>query len=112
MENYMLTKKLLVVVVGAVMALSGGSALFAEENKDQASGVVWAVIGALASRLASIIAEEEVATEHTPPAFEVLHIKANADVKVHLADTPRIVITAPSSLHEKNEPPRPEGRGI
>jgi hypothetical protein len=78
----MLTKKLLVVSV--IMALAGGSALFAEENKDQGSA-------------------EVTTMEYTPSEFEILHIKANADVKVHRADTPRIVIAAPLNLHKKIE---------
>jgi hypothetical protein len=78
----MLIGKLL--VVSAVTALAGGSALFAAGNKDRGGG--------------------EVATvEHTPPAFEVLYIRANADVKVRRADTPRIVIAAPSNLHGQIE---------
>jgi hypothetical protein len=78
----MLKGKLL--VVSAVMALAGGSALFAAGNKERGSGEVTAV-------------------EHTPPAFEVLYIRANADVKVHRADTPKIVIAAPANLHEQIE---------
>jgi hypothetical protein len=83
----MLARKLLVVVVGAVMALAGCSALFAAGNEDRGSG--------------EVSTGEVTVMEHTPPAFEVLHIKANADVKVHLAGKPRIVITAPPNLHEK-----------
>ena len=80
----MLRGKFLVVVVGAFLALAGGSALYAEENKARGSA-------------------EITTMEHTPPAFEILHIKANADVKVHRADTPRIVIAAPANLHGKIE---------
>jgi hypothetical protein len=79
-EHYMLTEKLL--VVGVVMALAGGSALFAAGNKDRGSA-------------------EVTSMEHTPSEFEILHIKANADVKVYRADTPKIVIAAPSNLHKK-----------
>ena len=78
----MLTGKLL--VVSAAMALAGGSALFAAGSKDRGNGEVTTV-------------------EHTPPAFEVLYIRANADVKVHLADAPRLVIAAPSNLHKQIE---------
>jgi hypothetical protein len=72
------------LVASAVMALACGSALFAAGNKERGNG-------------------EVTVAEHTPSAFEVLYIRANADVKVHLADTPRIVIAAPSNLHEKIE---------
>jgi hypothetical protein len=78
----MLTEKLL--VVSTFLALAGGSALFAAGNKDRGSGEVTTV-------------------EHTPPAFEVLYIRANADVKVHRADSTRIVIAAPSNLHGQIE---------
>ncbi|MDR0451819.1 MAG: DUF2807 domain-containing protein [Treponema sp.] len=78
----MLTEKLL--VVGAVMALAGGPALFAAGNEDRGNG-------------------ELTTVEHRPPAFEALYIRANADVKVHRADAPRIVITAPSHLHGRIE---------
>jgi hypothetical protein len=81
-EYYMLIGKLLVISAG--LALAGGSALFAAGNKDRGSGEVTTV-------------------EHTPPAFEVFYIRANADVKVHLADMPKIVITAPSNLHRQIE---------
>jgi hypothetical protein len=81
-EHNMLTGKLL--VVSAIMALAGNSVLFAAGNKDRGNGEVTTV-------------------EHTPPVFEVLYIRANADVKVYLADTPRIVIAAPSNLHEQIE---------
>jgi hypothetical protein len=66
------------------LAGGGGSALFAAGNKDRDNGEVAIV-------------------EHTPPAFEVLYIYANADVKAHPADTPRIVIAAPSNLHGQIE---------
>jgi hypothetical protein len=81
-EYYMLIGKLLLVSAG--LALAGGSALFAAGNKDRGNGEVTIV-------------------EHTPPAFEVLYIRANADVKVHPADTPRILIAAPSNLHGQIE---------
>jgi hypothetical protein len=78
----MLIGKLL--VVSAFLALAGGPALFAAGNKDRGSG-------------------EVTTEEHTPPAFEVLYIRANADVKVHHADTPKIVIATPSNLHGQIE---------
>jgi hypothetical protein len=81
-EYYMLIEKLLLVSAG--LALAGGQALFAAGNKDRGNGEVTIV-------------------EHTPPAFEIFYIRANADVKVHRADTPRIVIAAPSNLHGQIE---------
>jgi hypothetical protein len=66
------------------MAFASGSALFAAEDKDRGNGEVSSM-------------------EYTPSEFEILHIEANADVKVHLADTPKIVIAAPSNLHDKIE---------
>ncbi|MDR0377965.1 MAG: DUF2807 domain-containing protein, partial [Spirochaetaceae bacterium] len=78
----MLTEKLL--VASAVMALASGPALFAAGNKDRGNGEITTV-------------------EHRPPVFEALYIRANADVKVHRADAPRIRITAPSHLHEQIE---------
>ncbi|MDR0382817.1 MAG: DUF2807 domain-containing protein, partial [Spirochaetaceae bacterium] len=38
-----------------------------------------------------------------PPAFEVLYIRANADVRIHRSESQRIVISAPSNLSEKIE---------
>lgn len=84
-ENNMLIGKLL--VVSAAMALAGGSVLFAAGNKDQ---------GNSAKTTVSVI----TTVEHSPPAFEVLYIRANADVNIHLADTQRIVINAPAEFHE------------
>jgi hypothetical protein len=81
-DHYMLTGKLL--VASAVMTLAGGSALFAAGNKDRGNG-------------------ELTTMEHSPPVFEVLYIRANADVKIHLAQEPRIVIRAPSNLHNQIE---------
>jgi hypothetical protein len=78
----MLIGKLL--VVSAVMAFACGPALFAAGNKDRGNGEITMV-------------------EHTPPTFEVLYIRANADVKVHRADAPRIVISAPAHLHKQIE---------
>jgi hypothetical protein len=74
-ENNMFMGKLL--IAGALMALAGGPALFAAGNKDQ---------GELSS------------VEHRPPGFDIFYIHANADVKIHLAQEPRLVITAPANL--------------
>jgi hypothetical protein len=81
----MLTGKLL--VVSAVMALAGGSALFAAGNNDQGNGT-------------QTTTDTITTVEYTPPAFEVLYIRANADVKVHLSNTQRIVINAPAAFHD------------
>ncbi|MHB9293084.1 hypothetical protein Holit_02203 [Hollandina sp. SP2] len=81
-ENDMLGGKIL--AVGALMALAGSQALFGAGSKERGNGEITAV-------------------EHRPPAFEVLYIRANADVKVHPSDEPRLVINAPSNLHGQIE---------
>ncbi|MDR0452076.1 MAG: DUF2807 domain-containing protein [Treponema sp.] len=72
------------MLIGKLSVVSAVMALFAAGSKDRGGGEVSAV-------------------EHTPPAFEVLYIRANADVKVHYADTPKVVIAAPSNLHGQIE---------
>jgi hypothetical protein len=67
---------------GAFMALAGVSALFGAGNKEQ---------GELSS------------VEHRPPGFEFFYINANADVRIHAAREPRLVISAPENLHDRIE---------
>ncbi|MDR0598227.1 MAG: DUF2807 domain-containing protein [Treponema sp.] len=78
----MLDKK--TIAVGALMALAGSQALSGAGSKARGNGEIAVV-------------------EHSPPAFETLYIRANADVKIHPGEAPRIVISAPAASHERIE---------
>jgi hypothetical protein len=67
---------------GAVMAFAGVSALFAAGSKDQG---------------------ELTLVEHTPPGFDFFYIRANADVTIHPAREPRLVISVPANLSDQIE---------
>lgn len=69
-----------IFVTGIVMSFAGTVFAFAEVN-DLQNGKI-------------------TAAEHTPAAFDIFYIRANADVKIHLADTQRIVINAPANFHK------------
>jgi hypothetical protein len=74
------------------------------DGKMMVAGVVMAVFASAcvsASGKSGRGNGEMTTMEHTPPVFEVLYIRANADVKVYPADKPRLVIKAPSNLHEQ-----------
>jgi hypothetical protein len=102
----MLNRKLMIVAVGAVMALAGCRAMYKDMVHDVKvlRGEVEAgetIMGN--STTVEATASDATSMEYMPPAFEILHIKANADVKVHRADTPKIVIAAPPDLRDKIE---------
>ena len=114
----MLTRKLLILVVvtGAVMALAGCNKMAKDLAHDvkvlrgeAAPGeTIWGNSTAVEDTAAETTVVEATTVdaasmEYTPPAFEILHIKANADVKVHLADTPKVVIAALPELRDKIE---------
>jgi hypothetical protein len=95
---------ILVVVVCAIIAITGFRETVVDVVHVMAEDVVHD-IKVLRGKLTTdeVTAGRITSMEHTPPAFKILHIKANADVKVHLADTPKIVIVAPQNLHDKIE---------
>jgi hypothetical protein len=81
-EHSMLNRKMM--IAGTVMTALASACAFASGRSGRGAG-------------------EMTTVTHTPPAFEVLYIYANADVKVHRAEEPRLVITAPSGMHGRIE---------